>query len=91
VHYYLTTNVSRNEPEGIRAYSYIHVKAKVDGSQTIIISDEDIVIDGVAKLSKADAQVVLDGWIDAENVAPEKDVDGIDLIQARINLDIYEF
>lgn len=87
--FYLTTNVNRNEPENVRSSVYVHVKAKSDGSQTIIISEDPIMGAGVQNKTQAQAQAILDGWITEENLTPGIDANGNLMIQDRIDLDRY--
>lgn len=88
-YFYLITNVNRNEPEIIKSYSYIHVKARKDANLTLIITKEEINYSLFENLSQEEAQILVDSWIDEENINPELDIDGNELIQSKINLNWY--
>jgi len=66
-YFYLTTNTLRREPEAIASVEYCHIKAKTDGSQTVILTEEEINAENVTLLSQEEAQALLDSWIDTEN------------------------
>ena len=88
-YFYLTTNILNREPEVIKAIDYVHIKAKVDGSQTLILTEQKIKDKDVAELTLSEAQALLDEWIDNENLFPVQDKDGNDILQIRINLKKY--
>ena len=88
MHYYLVDNINRDEPQIVKESLYIRIKGKADGSQTAIISFDPIV--GLTDLTKEELQVILDQWIDDENINPETDIYGNLLIQSKINLGQYD-
>lgn len=88
-YFYLTTNTGRKEPDAISAVSYLHVKAKSDGSQTLVICEQEINDPNVAEKTQSEAQAILYQWISDENLNPEIDVDGNEIIQKQINLGDY--
>lgn len=88
-YFYLTTNIGRKEPQAIHSVSYLHVKAKSDGSQTIIITEQEIIDQNVVEKTQSEAQAILDQWVAEENSNPEIDVDGNQIIQKQINLSDY--
>jgi hypothetical protein len=89
--FYLVQNVDRNEPEELKEFSYVHVKAKADGFQTVILSKEDLpTSELVQEMSKEAAQILLNAWIDEENQPPlPLDVGENEIRQSYINLEIY--
>lgn len=78
MYYYLTTNTNKNEPTCLRSITYVHVKARTDGDQTVIITIDPIVDDTLQSYTITDAQTLLDSWAQAENDA-EVDPDIIHL------------
>lgn len=89
MHFYLTTNDNRREPEAIYSVEYVHVKAKGDGSQTVIITEDEIIDPACAPKTQEEAQAILDAWIDEENETPTQDLEGNDIVQRRITLESY--
>ena len=90
VKFYLLTNINNVEPLAIRDKTFIHVKAKTDGSQTAIISDEDVQGDGIVEMTKEQLHGVLDAWIAEENANPPNDpVTEEPIIQRPISLGLY--
>jgi len=86
--FYLTNNDARKEPIVLLDEDYIHVKAKCDGSQTVIICHEKIDAPSMTEMSKQEAQSLLDTWIDEENVLPYQiDINGNEIIQSYIDLE----
>jgi hypothetical protein len=90
--YYLVENVDRNMPEELQGSSYTHIKARADGFQTVILSDEDFpTSESILEMSKEAAQILLNIWIDEENQPPlPQDVEGNEIRQSYINLEIYD-
>lgn len=85
--FYITNNTNRCEPEAIQENEFVHVKAKVDGSQTIIVSDFEIVDSNVLEIEQESAQQILDQWIDEENENPFYDeVNDVVVLQKKIDL-----
>ena len=87
--YYLVNCENKNPLIVIKNENYIHVKSHVEGKQITIITKEKIVGESIIEKTKEELQVILDSWIDNENENPEKDIDGNDIIQDKINLNIY--
>ena len=88
--FYLTSNIANNEPECIKSIDYIHIKAKTDGSQTIILTTELINNESCIVLSKEEAQNLVDQWISEENSNPPIDpINNTEMIQSYIDLDLY--
>jgi hypothetical protein len=87
---YRTINTCRSEPDAVNESNYIHVKAKSDGSETIIISLDDISDPNVIEVSKEEATAILKDWIDAENTPPlPLDIAGNEIVQSYVNLEAY--
>ena len=89
VKFYLTTNVHKTEPSALVAAGAIHVKAKADGMQTVMISDVEIIDANATEKTFLEAQTILDTWIDEENDSPELDQDGVPMLQNFIDLGAY--
>lgn len=89
VYFYLTTNESRNEPDALWDVSYIHVKAKTDGTQTLIITEEPTDDSSCIEKTQSEAQALLDSWISNENASAPLDSEGNPVLQSNINLGIY--
>ena len=88
--FYVVTNENKNEPDVVRKNNYIHIKSKADGSQTAILTEDEIIDPSCAACSQSDLQTVLDSWIDAENTPPlDLDVNGDEIKQSYINVGIY--
>ena len=89
MYFYLVDLINRNELEVLKAALYVHVKGKCDGTQLAIISEEFIDDPNVVEKSRGELQAILDGWINAENLNPSRDIDGNELLQDKINLGVY--
>jgi hypothetical protein len=90
MYFYLTNNVNKNEPLPVKQALYIHVKARVDGSQTVIITEDSINDPSCSLLSQQEAQALLNSWIDEENNPPlPQDIAGNFIQQPYINLGNY--
>jgi len=89
VNFYIVTNTNREEPEVVQQSTYIHIKCKTDASQTVICSEETITGADVVSKTQAQAQKILDDWIDEENVAPPLDAEGNQILQRKINLEAF--
>lgn len=66
--------------------NYVHIKAKTDGSEIAVISESEITNNDVITKTQAELQIILDDWVDAENVDPPLDIDGIETLQTNIDL-----
>jgi hypothetical protein len=91
--FYITENTKCCEPEWLQKFDYIHIKAKTDGSETLIALpyeiDEVDELDDVRRLQKEIAQEILDEWIDDENLEPETGLNGEPVLQSKIDLEVY--
>ncbi len=83
---YLTTNTDNREPEILAESSYIHVKCKSNGTQTVVITDCEVISDCCTEMTQTDAQALLDSWIDEENAAPPPSDGSVAMPQNRIDL-----
>lgn len=88
-YFYLTTNDKLREPAVLAGISYIHVKSKSDGTQTLVITEQEVNDPACAEKTKSEAQAILDAWIAAENQNPPFDVDNNEIIQRPISLEVY--
>lgn len=85
--FYLVDCANHTPPAALQAVGYVHVKAKTDGSQLVAIAEENVNDPACTKRTQAQAQTILDGWIDAENASPPIDpVTEQPMIQSRILL-----
>lgn len=87
--FYLSYNELKSEPDCVWQHEFIHVKAKSDGSQTIIISAESLEYPEVIELTRECAQDILNAWIDQENESAPVDDSGNLIRQSYINLGVY--
>lgn len=87
VKYYLIQCENKNPSTVLGDKEYIHVKAHVEGKQVAIISSDEIAGENIIEKTKEELQIILDEWIDAENISPEKDVDNNDILQNKIDID----
>jgi len=86
IKYYLINCVNKNPSTILGDKDYIHVKAHVDGKQVAIISLEEIICENIEEKTKEELQIILDKWIDTENISPEKDVDNNEILQTKIDI-----
>jgi len=84
--YYLINCYNRNPSTVLGYKEYIHVKAHVEGKQVAIISFDELSGENIEEKTKEELQIILDEWIDAENINPEKDVDNNDILQNKIDI-----
>ena len=89
VNFYIVTNTNREEPEVVLQSTYIHIKCKTNGSKTVICSEETITGADVVSKTQAQAQKILDDWIDEENVAPPLDAERTPILQRIIKLEAF--
>lgn len=92
--YYLINCENMNPSTILRDKEYIHVKAHIEGKQVAIISEEELLGENIVKKTKDELQIILNNWIDAENINPETWtlIDGTieNILQTKIDLNIYE-
>ena len=87
--YYLITLINGNYSDYVAEHKFLQVKGKNDCSAAIIISYESITGDNVSVKTEDDAQIILDLWIDDENLIPKKDFEGKDIFQDKIDISKY--
>ena len=85
-YFYLTENALNSEPECIKAVDYVHIKAKSDGTQTLILTEEQLTDDSLTLKTQAEAQALLDSWVVDENVDAPLDPEGNPTLQKNIGL-----
>jgi len=90
MNYYLLNCENKNPFFILQNINYIHIKAHISGLQVAICSSSKIQNDNCIEKTKNELQITLDDWIDRENENPEKDFEGNDILQTKINLNIYE-
>jgi len=90
--WYITDNINKCEPSELLNIPHTHIKCRTDGSSTVIMCN-DLVdlsdIEGVTEVSKAEAQDILDYWIARENDVPEIGLNGEEVIQSKIDLEVF--
>ena len=89
VYIYLTTNDNRREPIALNDKSYIHVKASQDGSQTIILIEENISDPNLTLKTLDEAHTILNQWIDLDNEDAPLDAEGNQIVSGYISLGGY--
>jgi len=85
-YFYLVNCENKNPFTVLGDKEYIHVKAHVEGKQVAIISFDELSGENIEEKTKEELQIILDEWIDAENINPEKDVDNNDILQNKIDI-----
>jgi hypothetical protein len=89
IKFYIANNLNRCEPEAVKAIEFIHVKSKTDGSQTALISKNEILDPNVVEKTQEELQTIVDEWIDEENQNPFfDDVNQVYVLQKKINLEV---
>lgn len=87
--FYLTNNTNRKEPEAIAPLSYLHIKASQDGSQTLILCDEELDDPNYDPKTLQEAQQIVNDWVDLDNQTPPIDVEGNPHLADYINLEAF--
>jgi len=90
MNYYLLNCENKNPGLILTQKNYIHIKGHILGLKIAICSLDKIENENCIEKTKDELQIILDDWIDKENENPDKDVDGNDIFQLKINLNIYE-
>jgi len=91
IYYYLVDFNAGNYNSILPGIKYLQIKGKADdAAKSIIISNEIINSIYATQCSKEEAQVILDLWIDDENLIPEKNFESKDILQEKIYLTKYE-